>query len=158
MPTGAAQLSSKSVEWRTPRSLALKYIDLHGLTTDVCATHGMEQLPHYFSPQQNGLVQSWQGLRCWMNPPYGRGLKEWVRKACLEVMFCDCEVVVALLPVRTDTTWWHEFIIGKAHVEFLKGRLKFETPTMIDLDEGRVLATAPTQAAPFPSAIVTWER
>lgn len=73
--------SSKSSEWATPRSLFLDIQYEFGLEVDVCATHENTQLPSYFTREQDGLAHDWTGLRCWMNPPYGREIGKWVEKA-----------------------------------------------------------------------------
>jgi hypothetical protein len=90
-----------------------------------------------------GLVEPWYG-RVFINPPYGRGLEAWVHKAHQEFKLGNAQCVVALLPARVDTIWWHSYVGERcqlAEVRFLKGRVKF------------VGATA---SAPFPSVIVAW--
>lgn len=77
-----------------------------------------------------------------MNPPYGREIGKWIAKAYEESR--RGALVVGLIPARTDTRYWHEFIEKKAEVRFLRGRVKFEQPGM---------KPAP---APFPSAVVIW--
>jgi len=92
---------------------------------------------------EDGLRQFWHG-RVYMNPPYGRVLADWVRKAAWEVAQGRAKLVVALLPARTDTRWWHTWIgarCERAEVRFLKGRLRF--------------VGAPSSAT-FPSVIVVW--
>ena len=131
--------SSQSIMWETPKaffdSLNAKYC----FTTDVCAVKGNTKCRHFYSPQEDGLKQAWKG-RCWMNPPYGRNeTGKWVEKAYKESLN-GC-LVVALLPARTDTRWFHQFIYKQVNVtvRFLKGRLKF----------GNSL-----YPAPFPSMLV----
>lgn len=85
-------------------------------------------------------MQEWKG-HCWMNPPYGRTIKHWVKKAYESSL--KGHLVVALLPARTDTAWFHEYILGKAEIRFLRGRLKFGNAT---------------NSAPFPSMVVVWNR
>ena len=80
-----------------------------------------------------------------VNPPYGREIKHWVEKAYKESLEPYNECVVMLIPSRTDTIYWHEYIFGKAKaIDFLKGRLKFE------------IDGVPRDAAPFPSALITY--
>jgi site-specific DNA-methyltransferase (adenine-specific) len=97
----------------------------------------------YFSlefPKQ-AFIDSWEDESCWMNPPYGRDIYGWVLKAYMESK--DTRAMVGLLPARTDTSWWHEFVYNKrVHVSFIRGRLKFE---------------GARNSAPFPSAIVVWQ-
>lgn len=89
----------------------------------------------FYSPQQNGLNQKWEGAR-WCNPPYGRKIGEWIKKAA------ESEAtVVMLLPARTDTKWFHDYCLKFGKIEFLKGRLKFG-----DAKEN----------APFPSMVVVF--
>lgn len=135
--------SSATDEWGTPRELFDKYLVRYALDLDVCATPGREMLPRYFSPEQDGLKQPWGKARCWMNPPYGRKIKHWVKKAAYSAL--DGALVVGLLPARTDTEWWHEYVLPFAAVEFLRGRVKFVAA------DGRT-----RYPAPFPSAIVIW--
>ena len=75
-----------------------------------------------------------------MNPPYGRDIKKWIRKAYLESLNPDT-TVVCLVPSRTDTKYWHEFCMKATEINFVKGRLKFGDSK---------------NAAPFPSAIVVF--
>lgn len=79
------------------------------------------------------------------NPPYGRHINEWVHKAYEESKKPDT-VVVMLIPARTDTSYWHDYIFGKAEIRFVRGRLKFTD------DNG-----AASDAAPFPVAVVIWK-
>lgn len=78
-----------------------------------------------------------------LNPPYGRHLRDWIQKAWEESQGYEGAIVL-VIPARTDTSYWHDFIFGKAHIEFLRGRLKFERDGV------------PSDPAPFPSAIVTY--
>ena len=91
----------------------------------------------FYSPEQDGLAQEWTGV-CWCNPPYGREIGKWVRKAAES----RCTVVM-LLPARTDTKWFHDYIYGKAEIRFIKGRLKFGDAK---------------NSAPFPSMVVIFKR
>jgi phage N-6-adenine-methyltransferase len=109
-------------------------------TLDVCATSNNTQCRRYFTPVTNGLRQRWTG-RCWMNLPYGRAIAAWVQKAFVESG--RGAIVVSLLPARTDTAWWHDGVMQAREIRFLRGRLTF------------VGAPSP---APFPSAIVIFNR
>ena len=109
---------------------------------DVAAREDNKKAPRCFTPEMDGLSQDWTGLRCWMNPPYGRDINKWVEKAATS----GAALVVALLPARTDTRWFHDHIYGKAEVRFLKGRVKFW------------LDGEPTNApGKFPSMLVIWQ-
>lgn len=79
----------------------------------------------------------------YLNPPYGRHIGDWVKKA-YETSLKVTVPIVLLIPSRTDTSYWHDYIFGKAHIDFLRGRLKFEQ---------NGVAGSP---APFPSAIIVY--
>jgi len=133
---------AKSVEWGTPDNLFLG-LDLEfDFTLDPCATKENAKCAKYYTKAQDGLAQSWAGERVFMNPPYGREAANWIAKAYFESQYA--EVIVALLPVRSDTAWFHDFIYGKAEIRFLRGRVKFIGP---DGTAG---------SATFPSMIVVW--
>ena len=89
---------------------------------------------------RNGLSLPWHGT-VFVNPPYGRTLGSWVAKAHREVELGHAKTVVALLPARPDTAYWHGHVAGRAVVYFLRGRLRFG---------------AGDQSAPFPSALAVW--
>ena len=107
----------------------------------MCATAENAKAPRFFTPEQDGLVQPWNARHAWCNPPYGRGVGAWLAKGHEEVNSGRCVRVTYLLPARTDTRWFHEYVWGHdARVVFLRGRVRF------------VGAPAP---APFPSMLVT---
>ena len=113
--------SSKTDLWATPQEFFDKYNALYGFNLDVCANQDNAKCSNFFSIEDNGLEQEWRGS-CWMNPPYGREIIHWMRKA-YESSLCGA-TVVCLVPARTDTKWWHEYAM-KGDIEFIKGRLKF---------------------------------
>lgn len=115
--------SSESGEWETPQNTFDALNKEFNLKVDVCATSKNKKLPIFFSKEDDGLSQSWKDRRCWMNPPYGREIGKWVEKASVG----GAKIVVALLPARTDTRWFHDYIYNNPRVEvrFLRGRLKF---------------------------------
>lgn len=128
--------SSKSCNWETPQRL---FDDLNRefhFTLDACATAQNAKCARYYSPDQNGLRQPWDGV-VWCNPPYGRKIGQWVRKAF--AASSEGSTVVMLLPSRTDTKWFHDWIYNRSEIRFLKGRLKFG---------------GAKNAAPFPSMVV----
>ena len=92
----------------------------------------------YYTPEQDGLTQPWEGV-VWCNPPYGRQIGKWVERAALAAK--AGAVVVMLLPARTDTKWFHEYIYGKAEIRFVRGRLRFG---------------GAANPAPFPSMVVVF--
>ena len=135
-----ALLSSVKHDYGTPRDLFERYSRIYRFTLDVCATAENAKCKRYFTPEQDGLAQPWSG-RCWMNPPYGREIGKWVNKAFVSTAMHEADVVVCLLPARTDTQWFHQWC-KQAQVEFLEGRIQFDG------------ATGP---APFPSMIVVFK-
>jgi len=130
--------SSATDMWATPQAFFDKYNAIHNFQTDVCAIADNAKCPVFFTPEIDGLKQEWTGS-CWMNPPYGRGINAWVKKA-YESSLAGA-TVVCLLPARTDTAWWHDYCI-KGDIEFIRGRLKFG---------------GHKNSAPFPSAVVTFK-
>ena len=139
-----ALMSSESNEWGTPQALFDKLHAQYDFTLDPCATEGMAKCERYFTEADDGLAQSWQRERVYMNPPYGRAIGNWVRKAAEE----DAELVVCLIPARTDTRYWHDYIFPKAaEIIFIKGRVRF-------VKHGTELG----DAAPFPSALVVFRK
>lgn len=128
--------TSNTDEWETPNQLfnQLNYEFNFGM--DVCATKKNAKCEVFIEKDVDSLKLDWTDIEPkwkWMNPPYGREIIKWVKKASEEKM------VVALLPARTDTKWFHDYIYGKAEIRFLKGRLKFGNAKW---------------NAPFPSMIV----
>lgn len=115
---------SKSIEWGTPPHVFKALHEEFDFTLDVAASDKLHMVDRYFTKEIDGLKQSWAGERCYMNPPYGRDIAEWIEKANYETMD-KCPLVVGLLPVRTDTKWFHNHIISNTEIRFIKGRLKF---------------------------------
>jgi len=138
--------SSQTDAWETPQDFFDKLNKIHNFTLDVCATPENAKCAQYLTKEINGLIADWHDHVCWMNPPYGREIGKWIKKAH-EASRPNWQhkgaKVVCLLPARTDTAYWHDYIIPHGKVEFLKGRLKF----------GNAIFNAP-----FPSAIVIFER
>ena len=129
---------STTCEWETPQWLFDEYNKKYKFTLDVCSTKENAKCKKYFTKEQNGLIQSWENERCWMNPPYGREISKWMKKAWKESK--KGTLVVCLIPSRTDTKWWHEYA-QRGDVKFIRGRLKFGNSK---------------NSAPFPSAIVVF--
>ena len=134
----SVHFSSSTCEWETPPALFAELDGIFGgFTLDPCATPQNAKCARYFTREDDGLSQPWSG-KVFMNPPYGREIGKWVKKAWAESL--GGALVVCLLPARVDTRWWHEYA-RKGHVYFVRGRLKFG---------------ASLNSAPFPSAIVTF--
>jgi len=131
--------SSKTELWATPMDFFQKWNDfIGGFDLDVCANQENAKCQKFFSKEDDGLSQDWSG-KCWMNPPYGKEIGHWMKKAYESSQ--QGATVVCLVPSRTDTKWWHEYAM-KGKITFIKGRLKF--------GEAK-------NSAPFPSAVVVFE-
>lgn len=127
--------SSQTDDWATPQDFFDRLDAIFDFTLDPCADAQNAKCSKYFTKYDDGLSQSWDGERVYVNPPYGRQIGAWVKKAAEARA-----LVVCLLPARTDTRWWHDYVVGGGgQVFFLKGRLRFGD------------GSAP---APFPSAVV----
>jgi phage N-6-adenine-methyltransferase len=114
------------MDWETPRQLFRKLNNEFSFDVDVCANSQNRKCDKYFDVDDDGLKQIWSGV-CWMNPPYGREIKHWVEKAHQEtVVHGNADMVVCLVPVRSDTKWWHDFIMNAKEIRFLNKRLSFE--------------------------------
>lgn len=110
------------MDWETPADFFKKYDDIYKFTLDVCCVPETAKCPKFFTPAEDGLKQDWSKDICWMNPPYGREIGHWVKKAYEESL--KGATVVCLLPARTDTRWWWNYCM-KGKIEFIRGRLKF---------------------------------
>lgn len=92
-------------DWETPQDLFRKYDEKYHFTLDVCADEKNHKCNRYFTKEQDGLKQDWTGERCWCNPPYGRAIADFVKKAAESKA-----LTVMLIPARTDTKWFHKYI------------------------------------------------
>ena len=108
-------------DWETPQDFFEKLDQEFHFETDVCALPENAKCEKFYTPDEDGLAQKWIGV-CWMNPPYGRGIIDWVEKAYISAK--AGATVVCLLPSRTDTKWWHDYCL-KGEIRFVRGRLKF---------------------------------
>lgn len=132
--------SSTSNEWTTPKHLFDELNREFKFTVDAASTHENALVGKHWTLAEDGLTQCWDGERVWCNPPYGRQISKWVKKASEAVG----GVVVMLIPARTDTAYWHDYVFPNASdIRFIRGRLHFSDSK---------------NAAPFPSAIVVFER
>lgn len=131
--------SSKTDMWETPKDLFYKLNKEFHFELDVCATEENAKCEKYYTPEIDGLKQPWRGT-VWCNPPYGKHICEWVRRAFFSSV--EGATVVMLLPARTDTRWFHEYIYNRSEIRFLKGRLKFGNSK---------------NCAPFPSMVVIFK-
>lgn len=134
----SVHFSSASDDWATPQDLFDELNKIHHFTLDAAASASNAKCENYFTKEQNGLEQVWTGS-VWLNPPYGREIGKWMKKAYEEAFNGD--TVVCLVPARTDTAWWHDYAM-KGEITFLRGRLKFG---------------GHKNSAPFPSAIIVFK-
>jgi site-specific DNA-methyltransferase (adenine-specific) len=105
--------------------------------------------------EDDGLSKSWAGENTFINPPYSQ-IGEWVTKAYWSSVDNPGKNYVLLIPVRTDTKWFHDYIIDKAAwIYFIKGRLKFDNPT---LPSWKADGSHKVSPAPFPSMIVYYNQ
>lgn len=137
MSLNRGSYTSKTSEWGTPQ----RFFDILNVgfcfTLDVCAGPTNHKCSRYFTKEQDGLAQDWSGQRCWMNPPYGREIVRWVKKAAE-----SGTLVVGLLPARTDTVWFHTYVLPCAQIRFIKGRIHF--------------VGYATDRPPYPSLLAIW--
>ena len=133
--------SSNTCEWATPQQFFKELDKEFNFTLDPCANELNHKCDKYYTKEQDGLARNWSGEVVFCNPPYGKELKNWVCKCFTEVYHGGCLCAVMLIPARTDTKWFHDYIYNKAEVRFLKGRLKF--------GEAKY-------SAPFPSMVVVF--
>ncbi len=132
--------SSKSNEWSTPQHVFDGLNQEFGFTLDPASTDENAKCTFHFTEKENGLIQDWSGEVVFCNPPYGNALKDWVKK-CHDEGNKENTTVVMLIPARTDTSYFHDYIYHKAEIRFIRGRLKFGDSK---------------NSAPFPSMIVIY--
>lgn len=131
-------MSSATDQWATPQDFFDQQNALYGpFDVDVCADSTNAKCQRFFDKSADGLQQKWSG-KCWMNPPYGREIGRWMKKAYESSL--NGALVVCLVPARTDTNWWHDYAMN-GEITFIKGRLKFG---------------GSKNSAPFPSALVVF--
>lgn len=121
-----AMFSSASDSWPTPQAFFDGLNARFGFTLDVCADDQNAKADRYFTKEDDGLSHAWTGT-VWMNPPYGREIGKWVRKA-YESSRAGA-TVVCLVPARTETRWWHDYIMLASEIWLVKGRLTFGNAT-----------------------------
>jgi phage N-6-adenine-methyltransferase len=131
---------SERDDWETPQSFFDELNREFVFTLDVCATNASAKCNRYFTKEQDGLKQDWNNEVVFMNPPYGKEIAKWMKKAYEESF--NGATVVCLVHSRTDTRWFHDWVYGKAEIRFVKGRLKF--------GDGK-------GTAPFPSMIAIYK-
>ena len=136
--------SSKDYSWETPPSLFIILDMEFNFTLDPCCTKQTAKCKKFFTKEEDGLIQDWSKDIVFVNPPYGREIGKWVEKSYNEAK--KGAKVVMLIPSRTDTKWFHDFIYNKAEIRFLKGRIRF-------LQNKKEL-----NAAPFPTMLIIFNK
>lgn len=134
--------SSATDQWETPQAFFDKLNEEFHFALDVAADNTNFKCERYYDKSIDGLIQPWctpPSYAVWCNPPYGKAVGKWVEKAFKESL--TGQTIVMLLPVRTDTKWFHDYIYNKAEIRFVKGRLKFGDSV---------------NSAPFPSMVVVF--
>ena len=136
-------------DWGTPQDLFDALNKEFSFTLDPCASDTNHKCEKYYTVEQDGLSKSWAGEIVFCNPPYSRKTKTnagqiaWVEKCYTEAKENGITAVM-LIPARTDTQMFHDFILGKAEIRFIRGRVHF------------VIDGQSKDAAPFPSMIVVF--
>lgn len=133
--------SSDDDSWGTPDFIFQALDKIYGpFDLDPASDDYNYKCTNHFTRKDNGLKQQWDGHSVFLNPPYGDDIIHWVNKCCEERSFC--KVICALLPGRTDSVWFHNFVLGKANeLLLIKGRIKFE---------------GALYSAPFPSVVAVY--
>lgn len=134
--------SSKTDQWSTPQDFFDKLNEEFHFTLDPCADEFNHKCEKYYTKEDDGLIQSWEGETVFCNPPYGNKETGLWTKKCYEESLRPNTTVVLLIPARTDRISFHEYIYGKAEIRFIKGRLRF--------GDGK-------DPAPFPSMVVVFK-
>ena len=129
------------MDWTTPQDFFDKLNQEFEFTLDVASSKENHKCNKYFTEEENGLIQDWSNNVCFCNPPYGREIKKWVKK-CYEEGKKENTIVVMLIPARTDTSYFHDYIYNKSEIRFIRGRLRF--------GDGK-------SPAPFPSMVVIYK-
>lgn len=133
-------MSSDRMDWETPNIFFSELNKEFGFTLDPCCYHHTAKAKKFYTKQEDGLIQDWGGHTVFCNPPYGKEIGAWVKKCYLESLKPNTTVVL-LIPSRTDTKYFHDWIYNKGELRFVKGRLKF---------------VGGKDSAPFPSLVVVY--
>jgi phage N-6-adenine-methyltransferase len=131
--------SSEKMDWGTPQKLFDRLNHYFGFTLDPCSSEENKKCNKNYTIENDGLLKDWSKDIVFMNPPYGRIMKDWIKKAYEESL--KGATVVCLVPSRTDVKWFHDYAYGKADIVFLNKRLEFE---------------GSNNKAPFPSMLIIY--
>lgn len=130
--------SSKKEDFETPMNLFRELDHKYHFNVDLAATKENTKCSVFYD---DSLNKSWDNIRGFCNPPYGKNISKWFEKA----FNAKNSLIVMLVPVRTDTKYFHKYILGKAEIVFIKGRLEFE-----------INGLPCGNKAPFPSMLVIY--
>jgi phage N-6-adenine-methyltransferase len=140
--TQKTMFSSKTGEWSTPQEFFDKLNWRFGpFDLDPCAAIHNTKCANFYTEAEDGLSKDWTGHTVFINPPYGKGIDKWIKKGYDASRDGETRVVM-LIPSRTDTKYWHNYVMKASEVYFLKGRLKFGDSV---------------NSAPFPSAVIVFD-
>lgn len=140
--TQVVMFSSKTVDWATPQEFFNKLDWRFGpFNLDPCASPHNAKCANFYTEAEDGLNKDWTGHTVFVNPPYGRGIDKWIKKAYDSAKTSGTKIVM-LIPARTDTRYWHDYVMKASEIYFVKGRLKFGDSN---------------NSAPFPSAVVVFD-
>jgi len=131
---------SGSTEAETPQDFFDALNAEFHFNLDPASTHENAKCERHYTQEEDGLSQPWDG-KVFCNPPYGREIGKWVKKGYEEAQRGN--TVVMLLPARTDTRWFHDYVMKARHLFFIKGRLRFSNME---------------NSAPFPSMVVVFDK
>ena len=138
---GLAYFNGKrSPDWETPQSLFDELNKIHKFTLDPCSNHENAKVEKHYTKEEDGLSKSWKNEVVFMNPPYGRKISPWVKKAHNELVKHNTKTV-ALLPSKTGPKWFQNYVKPLAEITYLPGRQKFG---------------GEKRPAPFDSIIAIW--
>lgn len=134
----------KSHEWETPTELFRQLDQEFGFALDAAASRENALCPAFITKDGDGLSRSWAHWGAvWCNPPYGTQIGRWVQKGYEEAQ--KGATVVMLIPARTETRYWHDYVMRAWEIRFIRGRLRFGG---VEIERGH--------NAPFPSAVVVF--
>ena len=129
--------------WETPPYFFNRLNDIFGFTLDPAASHENHLCDKYYTIEEDGLKQDWQGETVFVNPPYSH-IQEWVKK-CYEEGIKYMTTVVLLIPVRSDTRYWHKYVMKATEIWLCKGRIAFYL-------DGKKMGSST-----FPSAVIVFQ-
>lgn len=136
----AAAFLSERHDWETPQGLFDALNREFRFELDAAALPETAKCEAFYTPDDDALTQAWTGS-VFLNPPYGAGIGNWITYAYLQAQRWGGPVV-CLIPARTETSWWHRYVMHAEEVRLIKGRVQFSG----------------IGSAPFPSCVVVFRR